>query len=217
MNNLDPFKADKNKKKKSAKQAKNFIEAFRELGSGMAKSARQDVAKGLGKTLAKQLRRPAVNQPQKAEGQLQDGQPINIEAMLTQQEQRVRSEERAFAQQQRREELTVYSAKEQKVQQEVKMLQAELKKLSQQTKNFEKEAEKAAFNTVVSPGTYHVNFFEKLIKIVAQLKEQVCESQLWLKTFNQRAQKKGFYWRQVKKSGTKFMLSSERYMATQAG
>lgn len=217
MNNFDPFKSDSKKKKKSAKQVKNFIEAFRELGGGMAKSAKQDVAKGVGQTLMNQLRRPAVNQPQKAEGQLKDGQALDIEAMLSKQEKQIRSEERAFAQQRRREELTVYSAKEQQVQQEVKMLQLELKKLSQETKTFEQEVEKAAFNTVVSPGTYHANFFERLIKIVAQLKERICESQIWLKTFNQRAQKKGFYWRQVKKSGTKFMLSQERYMATQAG
>ncbi|MBU0619275.1 hypothetical protein KKD62_03510 [Patescibacteria group bacterium] len=213
-NNFDPFNT---KKKKSNKKAKNFIEAFRDIGSGTAKSLKQDVAGGMAKSAGQQIggffgRAPQVNQ-----GELQPNQPFNLENVMQQREQQVRTEERRFAEQRRSEEKVVYCARDQETKLEIKALQEELSKFAKTAGALGKEIEKASFNAVVSPGTYHVNFFQRLRSLLAELRHKIADSQTWLSACNKKVDKRCFYWRQVKKSGTKFMLSQERYMSTQAG
>lgn len=117
----------------------------------------------------------------------------------------------------RRQEKLVFSAKEQETKAKVTALQEEVKKLASATKNLTKEVEIAAAETPVQPGVYHESFFEKLISFVKSLTKKIEDASVWLAAWNSRAKKRPFYWAQVKKSGTKFMLSGERYMATQAG
>jgi len=69
----------------------------------------------------------------------------------------------------------------------------------------------------VEPGVYHLNFFERPKQAIIIFRKKIEDSASWLALFNQRAKKRGYYWTQFKKSGTKFLLSQERYMATQAG
>ena len=80
-----------------------------------------------------------------------------------------------------------------------------------------KEVEIAAMQAPVEPGVYHLNFLEKLRETIIFLSKSIKESFNWLAVCNSRAKKRSHYWSQVKKSGTKYMLSQERYMATQAG
>jgi uncharacterized phage-associated protein len=92
-----------------------------------------------------------------------------------------------------------------------------LKNLAVATKDLVQEVEKATKIEPVDPGLYHLNFFEKLKQTIITLRKKIEDSANWLALFNQRSKKKNYYWSQVRKSGTKFMLSQERYMATQAG
>jgi len=111
----------------------------------------------------------------------------------------------------------VFNQADQEIKLQVTATQEELKKLALSTQNLAKEVETAAVQTPVNPGIYHLNFFERLRQKIILLKKKIDESATWLGEFNQRSAKRNYYWAQVKKSGTKFMLSQERYMATQAG
>jgi len=111
----------------------------------------------------------------------------------------------------------VFSKTDQEAKLQVKALQAELKKLAASTKKLTKEVTIAISQEPVNPGVYHVNYLERLRGWLVLLKKRIDESATWLAEFNQRSKKRHYYWNQVKKSGTKFMLSQERYMATQAG
>lgn len=117
----------------------------------------------------------------------------------------------------RREEKGVSDVKEQQLQLQVKTLQEELNQMAKATKDLEKEVEIAAFQAPVKPGAYHLSFFEKLSHFIRAFRTKIDSSAAWLAAFNQRSKKRNYYWAQVRKSGTKFMLSGERYMATQAG
>lgn len=117
----------------------------------------------------------------------------------------------------RRQEKIVFSAKEQETKAKVAALQEKVKELSSATQNLAKEVKIAAVQTPVEPGVYHETFFEKLILFVKSLTKKVEDASVWLAALNSRAKKRPFYWAQVQKSGTKFMLSGERYMSTQAG
>lgn len=117
----------------------------------------------------------------------------------------------------RRQEQILFTQKEKETQQQVKILQEEIKKLAKATGDLAKEAEISSMEVTPSVGTYHVNFFERLIKAIKVLRQQVQESSFWLASWNKKAQKKNHYWGQFKKSGSKFLLSADRYMSTQAG
>jgi hypothetical protein len=70
----------------------------------------------------------------------------------------------------------------------------------------------------VSPGIYHRHFFAQLKSFIQDIRRRVQDSKHWLAVANSRASKRqGFFWGQAQKSGTKFLLSQERYMATTTG
>jgi hypothetical protein len=117
----------------------------------------------------------------------------------------------------RRQEQLVFSRKEQETQLQIKSILEELKKLVDSTQNLTKEVEIAAKQVPVEPGVYHLSFFEKLRQAIVLFKKRIEESATWLAAFNQKAKRRNYYWAQVRKSGTKFMLSGERYMSTSAG
>jgi hypothetical protein len=60
-------------------------------------------------------------------------------------------------------------------------------------------------------------FFARLEIFIARLREDVRLSSKFLEISSQRKGGGRFYWGNVKKSGTKYMLSSERNMVTQTG
>ncbi|MBP8590855.1 hypothetical protein KBI33_00070 [Candidatus Shapirobacteria bacterium] len=61
------------------------------------------------------------------------------------------------------------------------------------------------------------SFLENLLKTLRALREKIEDSQVWLAASAQRQSRRNFFWGQVKKSGSKFLLSSDRTPATQTG
>ena len=70
---------------------------------------------------------------------------------------------------------------------------------------------------VQNAGKQHESFLDHINQMIDLLRRQVDSSQTWLHLFNQRSKKKSYYWGQVKKSGTNFLLSGERTVATSVG
>lgn len=110
----------------------------------------------------------------------------------------------------------VIHIEEQGLKQKIEAIRGELKLLATSVKKLNTEIEKAVADVPVNPGVYHLNFLERLKGVLAVLREQVEDSSSWLALFSARKQKKQ-YWGLYKKHGTKFGLSSERTIATQAG
>ena len=145
-------------------------------------------------------------------------EPFDLEKNKALKEKEIRQGARYFFERKRIEEKVIWSAEQQKVALEIKTLQEELKKLVHETGDLSREIKKATIQTIIEPGVYHLNFLGRLLDLVRLLRKRVQESQTWLFEWNSYCKKKrNYYWSQVQKSGTKFMLSSERYMATQAG
>lgn len=117
----------------------------------------------------------------------------------------------------RKEEKSLFDSKEQHLTSQIRALQEELERISKATENLEKEVEIAAFQAPVEPGIYHLSFFEKLMQFIKVFRARIEDSAAWLAAFNARSKKRNTYWAQVRKSGTMFMLSGERSMATQTG
>ena len=201
---------DSNKpKSKTPVLTDNFIEQLRSLSKGVGQSMAKDVIGGIPETAYDQFarrQRSGTLRPNEDLTLSQSREQNPSQQRLQQEVARVRQEERA-----------VFKQKEQQAQLEVKAIQQELAKLVAVTKDLVDKIEIAAKVEPVNPGVYHLNFFEKLRQAIIIFRKRVEESADWLALFNQRSKRKGHYWNQFKKSGTKFLLSQERYMSTQAG
>jgi len=201
---------DKTKsKKKRAVSSDNFLEKLRELGEDLSDSVAQDVIEGIPNTAADQVlgkRKSGILKPDEALRLDQIKEREEFHRQLNREFFRIRQEERL-----------VFKQEEQRTQLQIKAIQEELKKLVESTKELVKEVEIASKLEPVEPGVYHLNFFEKLKQLIISFRKKIEDSASWLSLFNQRAKRRSYYWAQVRKSGTKFMLSQERYMATQAG
>lgn len=146
--------------------------------------------------------------------------PADFSEFLRQRELRIRQQEQIMAQNQRREEQVLFHRKNEETKTQIEQVKAEIKRIITTTGELSAElleAEKTISTTIVEAGDYHVSFFQRLKKLIAIARKSLSESRQWLEVFNQRNKAKSYYWGQVKKSGTSFMLSSERSVVTQTG
>ena len=190
--------------KKSSKKkgiSDNFLEVLRELGEGTIDTTVDQIT------------------GRKRSGELKPDETIELEQFARETVEREKFTQE-FEQEilgLRHREKLVYTKEQQEIKLQIKAIQDELKKLAESTQGLAKEVEIAAKQVPVEPGVYHLTFFEKLRQIIIQFRQRIEDSRTWLAASNQRAKRRNYYWSQVKKSGTKFMLSAERYMSTQAG
>lgn len=195
----------------------NFLEALRDLGSDVVDTAVDDVVGGFAETAFNQI------VGQKKSGELKPNQAVDLKKPTQNSSEFYQEKKEQFQQFQqefldiRHQERLIFKRTEQETKLQIAAVIEELKKLSLSTKNLAKEVEIAATQVPVEPGIYHVNFFERLRQTLIFLKQKIDESATWLAAFNSRSKKRNYYWNQFKKSGTKFLLSQERYMSTQAG
>lgn len=194
-------KSKPNTPNKRAQNNDSFLEAFRDLGSDFVSTGSDQFKAGVNDI--KDALFPFYGESETAK----------------QQSPEVAEKPRARTEYQR-EEKVLFTREQRETQTQVKNLQEELKKLAKATVDLASEAKAAEVNAmqeVPAAGKYHVNFLEKFIKALAELRSKLEESSVWLSTWNKKASKKNYYWGQFKKSGSKFLLSSDRYMSTQAG
>jgi len=196
-------------------QSDNFFEAFRELGNQTAKTGSGLFADTAADMLSQLTGGSPIHQP--LSGELRPNQSLDIEAEIRLREVESIQQERLHLQHLRRQEQLVYSKKQEEIKLQIKAIQDELKKLVGEAAGLAQEVEVAVEQVVVEPGIYHLNFFDKLRQTLLLLRKKIADSRTWMHTVNLRAKQRSFFWAQVGQSGTKFMLSQERYMSTQAG
>ena len=102
------------------------------------------------------------------------------------------------------------------VKQQLEAVRNELAALSKSISMLSTEIQKAVVETPVTPGIYHITFYEKLRTMLKMLREQIDDSRSWLTMHTSRKKKMG-YWGMFKKHGTTFGLSNERSLATSSG
>ena len=194
-----PIPTGVSSKKRSRKLSDSFLEAFRDLGAGMAKDARQSL---LGSN-------DSNSQPQNPQELYQKENSLENKYK----QQWIRSENI------RREEQTLFSREQKETQNQVMALRDEIQSLAKATGNLAKQVEISAVQTPenIQLGSYHINFFRHLKALIKSLRSQINESAMWLESWNKKSKKQNAYWGGVKKSGAKFLLSQDRYVATQAG
>jgi len=177
----------------------SFLEALQELGKGVVSEAKiqvqnvvtQDIPQSFGFS-----------------GDLHPDQPVSVESLH---KTEVRFNNRL------QQERLLYLRSETETKQQITAILQEIQSLAKSTGQMAHEVQIATMQAVVNPGVYHRNFFEQLRSFIKAIRAKVTESRHWLATQSARASKRSYYWGQVGASGSKYLLSSERYMVTSTG
>lgn len=188
----------------------SFIEALKSIGGQTVSSVSHDVVGGVSKdfihslTNSNRTDNDTSEFNQSLEGKRSLDSQINDEIWRAERHRELTS-------------TPLFNRKEVEAKTKIEVIQEELKILAAELGNMDKQLEKAITEEVVSPGAYHVSFFEKLRNLVINMRKQVADSSAWLETSAHRKDAKNGYWSNVGKSGSKYLLSQERTLATQAG
>ena len=207
------------KQNKSINQQNSVLENLRDLGSDVLGSLKEDLVKKGSEDIFNSLF--PFNQPQsqlseKTKGELNKPLAPDKESNLKKKEQLILKRIEII----HHEEKILFTREQRETQQQVSALQEEIQKLALSTAKLASEANQAqivALQETPSAGKYHLNLFEKIRMILTKIRSQIEESSFWLAAWTKKAQKRNYYWGQFKKSGSKFLLSSDRYVSTQAG
>jgi len=186
---------------------KNFLESLRELGTSVNRSAREDLISGTAKTAMKQVFGQTGSH-------YSETGPSKFPSPEIKEKFRWSGQEFTDIKIQER---VVFKKAEQEVKIKIESLRQELTQLVQVTQKLSKEVKIAAIQSPAEPSLYQLSYMERLREFIIFMRKNIADSCHWLSMQNQRSKKRNYYWGQVKKSGTKFMLSSERQVSTQTG
>jgi hypothetical protein len=210
MNQNDWQQSPFQNKPKAVKKTVSFVEALKNIGGQTATDLKDNLIKGTADGMNLMFGSPNRNQ------QSGENNPWANEWLPS----READFQRELARRERHREISqikVFDRHEEEVKQQIKELQDQLKALANDLANMSQSVNTAIEAEVTDPGTYHLNFFEKLKQVIMLMRKQVHESQNWLDMSYARKRAQNSYWAGFKKSGTKYSLSSERYMQTSAG
>lgn len=215
MNDFNTITRTRPKKRTRARRGDGFFEALGDIGKSIGNSIKTDVVGGVAKSIHDQLINPTTTQtvPQEQPDDFDFASWINAKEDELEQAHTEGGEQEHTIQRSRLPEQVVFSHVDEKLRQEIEEVRHELKALMETMKNVEQQIEKAIIEEVVNPGVYHFNYFQKVKLWLRFMRKSLSSGSLWHEMSNSRSQR-GAYWKGVKKSGTKFMLSQERTVAT---
>ena len=220
MNNqLNPFKSNQPKKKKSSvKRGDGFFEAIGEIGRSFKTSIKDDFLEGTAEGVKDQLLNISRTKsaPEKQPDNFDFAEWIQLKEEEVAQENLQKGRKLEKRRQQFQPENIVFSQADHRLEQEIQEVRQELQLLIQAIGQVEQQVETAVVQEVVDPGVYHLNFFQKLATWLRMIRKNLQEGEIWMEMWHSRS-KRSAYWNGVKKSGTSFMLSGERSVVTQTG
>lgn len=193
--------------KRRAAPANNFLEALRDLSKDVVDEAKIQVSSIINNDIPQSFGLSGTLEPNKSFS------VADAEAAEKRGERRAETRFNSRLQEER----MLFMRSENEAKAQVKAIQQEIQLMAKSVGELAHEAQVTAFQAPANPGIYHKRFFEQLLNYIKTLRAKAAESKNWLQTQNARSSKRNGYWGNVQKSGTKFMLSSERYMVTSTG
>ncbi len=210
------MKPKANKKQSKQYVDQNPVESFRGVGSSFIKSLKNDVMEGsVHDAWDQMVSAPGATEANKS-GDLSAGEELSLEK-LEKQVVQITDQGREYVKEVIR--ASEISTKNDSQETEVRMQEIliEIKSLTKSSKQLERKvAVEVIEQGIADPGVYHMNFLDRVLSSLRDVRETVEDSLAW---FNALRSKKASrqYGALAKKKGTSFTLSSERVVATQTG
>lgn len=187
----------------------NFLEALRDLSRDAASQASIQIQKAITEDIPQSF---GFNQS----GDLTPNQSFSLEDMRKAEKVGENRAENRFNNRLQEERL-VFLRSENETKKQIQIIQQDILAFAKSAGDLAQQVQIATMQAPINPGVYQRNFFEHLRSMIKILRSNVESSRNWLAAQNSRATRRGSYWGSVKTSGTKFMLSQERYMVTTTG
>lgn len=197
----------------------NFIEALKSTGSSIAQDTVKGFTNDVLKGTAKQISQTVFNSSSPdQQTQEQAEPPFNFSEYLQSNEKKVKAQQYVKYEYEQTE-TVVFNRRQEEVNKKIDQIRIELQQLSKEIVFLDTSTQAVIEQELVDPGTYHLNFFEKLLSFIRHMKKRVVESRHWASLQSQRSQAKSHYWKMANKKvgGTQFSQSQERTVATQTG
>ena len=195
----------------------NPLEALKDIGSSTAKQMRDEAGKIPSDFMDQLLGiRPSGKN---FSGEIMPGEPVEFsEVMSGRYEETMKLKKQvAFERRLMQEEEARIEKKGNELRMQLSAIREEILVLAKSTENLAEETQTAAMQAPIEPGIYHVIFFEKLLEFIKSFRKKIEEAGVWLNAVNKRAAKKNKWGTNYKKSGAKYLLSSEHYLQRSAG
>lgn len=194
----------------------NFIEARQGIVKDTAKSLKDDLIKGT----ANQMVDTIFNRGSQENSENENKESFDFNEFMHSSE--AANKQRHFDRvkyEYDQVETVIFNRRQQEIEKKIEQIQLELKNLAHEVVVLDETTQTVIQQEIVDPGVYHLNFFERLLNFVVQLRKRVAESRNWAALHQHRGKAKSYFWQQSNKKvgGTKFMLSQERQVATQTG
>lgn len=184
--------------------------------TGMKQSAVDTLAKGGVNEAWDELLSSEKNQDNNSHGDLSEGAELDLNAL---QEKSVEVTEmgRQYVSEVIHAGKRASAENSQEIQVKMQEILIEIKKLSESSKELKQQVEVVAMEqTGEDPGVYHVNYLEKMLEYMRDLRLNVEDSLAWFSSLRSKKAAQQ-YGKMAKKHGTSFTLSNERQAATQSG
>lgn len=206
------------KQKQHPKQTVDSIEAIKDLGSEVKKTA-DDALKGAVSDLWKQMLgkgeySQAGSKDVRKQGDLKPGEELN----LREEKKTVYVEPGVdYAREIIHGERKIEAKENQETKIKIQEILIEIKKLTASSKELEIQFKDISVEQIPQgAGKYHSNFVEWVLVMIRSARERVDHAVTWTGAIKGKKNQKQ-YWSLFKKHGTSFGLSGERMVATQVG
>lgn len=212
MNSLQGSFTPGNKKPQKKVIVDNPFEALKDVGTTTVDTFREastDAVKSMWEQILG-VGEHATKPSPKLSGDLKPKEVLNVSDLKKKKEQTSMSEAPMSYFKEIKEAGKVMSKESQEVRQQVQSIMYELQRLATASKTIEKQVSQAIGQGVISPGKYHVNFFEWMFSVIKDARKRVENAGAWMHTVKK---KKGIF--QTMKKNMSQYLSGERSVSNQ--
>ncbi len=208
---------NKNQKNQQKVKYQNPIETLKDIGASTVNGLGKDILGQMPDDFMDHLFGPPP--AKKYTGEITQGESIEMAQVMSGKQELISNERKQLTFERRlfEEERSRVEKKSNELKIQLKMLMDELLAVAKQTEGLAEEVEVAAMQAPADPGVYHLIFFEKLLEFMKSFRKKIEEARVWLHGANKRAGKKNMWGQNYKKSGGKYLLSSEHYLQRSAG
>lgn len=194
-------------------RAKSPLEILREIGI--------ETASGFKKDFEKQVLGKDEKMPEKKNfsGEIMPGEALEIKEVYTgkRENEEYYYKKTIMLKELREQDKITVEKRTNELRIQIKAIHEEIIKLAHVTPELSREVDIAAFQAPVEPSTYEMFFLERLFEFIKSFREKIEDSYVWLSTANRRAAKKNVWGQNLKKHGSKYLLSAEHYLQRSAG
>jgi hypothetical protein len=197
----------------------NPLELLRDMSRTTADSVKSDLLTPMPEEIARQIFGRMPRREKKYSGEIMPGEVIEMKEVYSgKAEENEKLKKTVYLERRlRQEDHVLVERKTQELRLQIKAIHDEVEKVAKITPQLANEVRVAAFQAPSSTSIYELYFLERIFEFIKSFRKKIENANVWLMSANRKAAKKNRWGQNYKKSGAKYLLSSEHYLQRSAG